>query len=176
MFFFVYLTQYIFQCIERNTPFSNLLIFVGIACLLHMVVHFMCAWYVYYLKVRTPKVYEYILLHVMDRASDISLEEYENPEFYDRYARALDECVDQGMDLLITLGIFIGNVIATIMTLILIGNVDPILLLFMLIPLITSTYFGKKSSKNNYEMKQKITRDKRIAEYTNRVFYEKQYA
>ncbi|MBO4927435.1 MAG: ABC transporter ATP-binding protein [Clostridiales bacterium] len=176
VFFFVYLTKYIFNCIERNIEYSKLFWFLIIACLGHVCVHFICGWYETYRKIKTPEVYRHIFHRVMDISDQLSLSDYESPEFYDRYARALDRCAEQAMNLSIQTGVYIGNVGATIMSLVIVVTVDPILLIFMVIPMIVSLYYGKKNGKCNYDREKAITRDKRTADYVKRIYYEKKYA
>lgn len=176
VFFFVYLTKYIFNCIENNIEYSRLFRFLVIACSLHVVVHFICGWYEAYRKVKTPEIHRHIFHRVMDISDTLELKDYESSEFYDRYARALDRCVDASVDLAIKLGVYIGNVLSTIMSLAIVLSVDPVLLVFMIVPMIVSFYFGKKNGQCNYDREKAITRDKRISDYVKRVYYEKKYA
>ena len=60
------------------------------------------------------------------------------------YARALDRCVNSSIDLAIKTGVFIGNVLSTIMSLVIIVTVDPALLVFMIIPMVVSLWMGRK--------------------------------
>ncbi len=176
VFFFVYLTKYIFNCIERNIAYSRLFWFLIVACLGHVCVHFICGWYETYRKIKMPEVYRHIFHRVMDISDTIELSDYESPEFYDKYARALDRCAESAIDLSIQTGVYIGNVGATIMSLVIVLTVDPVLLVFMVIPMVVSLYFGKKNGKCNYAREKAITRDKRTADYVKRVYYEKKYA
>ena len=176
VFFFVYLTKYIFNCIERNISYKNLLWFLVIACSLHVVIHFICGWYEAYRKIKTPEIYRQIFHRVMDISDRLELKDFESPDFYDRYARALDRCVESSINIAIKTGVFIGNIFSTIMSLVVVVTVDPALLVFMVIPIFVSLYFGKKNAKANYDREKNITRDKRIADYVKRVYYEKKYA
>lgn len=176
VFFFVYLTKYIFNCIERNIAYSRLFWFLIVACLGHVCVHFICGWYETYRKIKMPEVYRHIFHRVMDISDTIELSDYESPEFYDKYARALDRCAESAIDLSIQTGVYIGNVGATIMSLVIVLMVDPVLLVFMVIPMVVSLYFGKKNGKCNYDREKAITRAKRTADYVKRVYYEKKYA
>ncbi len=176
VFFFVYLTKYIFNCIEHGVEYRRLFWFLIIACTGHVVVHFICGWYETYRKIRTPLVYRHIFYKVMDISDTLTLSDYENPEFYDRYARALERSAESAMDLAITTGVYIGNVGATIMSLAVVVMVDPLLLVFMIIPMVVSLYYGKKNGICNFDREKAITRDKRTVNYVNRVYYEKKYA
>ena len=102
VFFFVYLTKYIFNCIENNIEYSRLFWFLVIACSGHICIHFICGWYETYRKIKTPEVYRHIFHRVIDLSDTLELKDYESPEFYDKYARALDNCVDQAMNIAIT--------------------------------------------------------------------------
>ncbi len=176
VFFFVYLTKYIFNCIERNISYKSLITFLVVACLLHVCVHFTCGWYEAYRKVKTPEVYRYIFHKVMDLSDSLELKDFESPDFYDKYTRALDRCVNSAIDLAIKTGVYAGNVVSTIASLVIVVTVDPVFLVFMIVPMIVSLYFGNKNGKCNYDRENDITRDKRIADYVKRVYYEKKYA
>jgi len=176
VFFFVYLTKYIFNCIERNISYDRLFWFLVAACSGHVVVHFICGWYETYRKIKTPKVYRHIFHRVMEISDDLELKDYESPDFYDKYARALDKCVDDSMNIAIRTGVFIGNVVSTVMSLVIVITVDPVFLVFLIVPIIVSFAFGKKNAQANYDREKSITRDKRTADYVKRVYYEKKYA
>ena len=176
VFFFVYLTKYIFNCIENNIEYSRLFRFLVVACSGHICIHFICGWYETYRKIKTPEVYRHIFHRVIDLSDTLELKDYESPEFYDKYARALDNCVDQAMNIAIKTGVYIGNVISTVMSVALAIMVDPAFLVFLIVPMIVSLSFGKKNAKTNFEREKAVTRDKRTAEYVKRVYYEKKYA
>ena len=112
----------------------------------------------------------------MDLSDSLDLQDYESPDFFDRYTRALDRCVDSSIDLAIKTGVYIGNIVSTIASLIIVLTVDPVFLVFMIVPMAVSLYFGNKNGKCNYDRENAITRDKRTADYVKRVYYEKKYA
>ena len=120
-----------------------------IACTLHIIIHFINGWYECYRQINTPKVYRYIFHQVMDISEDITIAEYEDPAFFDSYSKALDQCVDKALELLIIFGRFLGNVVATIMTLVIVVSVDPVLMVMVLLPIAISFYFGKKPAGQN---------------------------
>jgi len=176
VFFFVYLTKYIFNCIENNIEYPKLFWFLVTACSLHIVIHFICGWYETYRKIKTPEVYRHIFHRVMDISDNLELKDYESPEFFDKYARALDRCVEDSINIAIKTGVYIGNVISTVMSLVIAITVDPAFLIFLVVPMIVSLYFGKKNANAHFEREKNITRDKRTADYIKRVYYEKRYA
>jgi ATP-binding cassette subfamily B protein len=176
VFFFVYLTQYIFTAIETKEKYSNLLIMIGFACMCHIGIHILSAWYTYYTARNDPKIYKHIFDMIILKAKDIPLVKFEQPDFYDKFARALDEAIDRAFTTLDSIANFLAACISAFCTMLLIIHVDWILLLFTILPVISSFIIGKINSKLWYEMGLEKTRSNRIVGYTKRVFYEKKYA
>ena len=59
---------------------------------------------------------------------------------------------------------------------IIVANVDPWLLLFIVPMVAVSMFFGKKCGDLYYKLDFSNTRDGRVGSYVKRVFYEKKYA
>ena len=175
-FFFIYLLQYIYTSIEGGKSYDGLVKMVLLFCGLHIIIHLASAGHAYYTRLRTPKVYGYVFRKVINKAGDIELSRYEQPDFYDRFAKALDECLTKAMDGLHNFTWSIGCFLAAVAALGIISSVDPVLLLFVIPPLITSFFIGAKLNTLHYQLREEETRDKRVAEYVKRVFYEKKYA
>ena len=176
VFFFVYMTQYIYSCIENQSPFTDLFWFVLLLCCIHIVVHLVSAGYAYYLKRHTPEVYRYIFDKIISKSTEMEYKRFEQPDFYDKFTRALDESITRAMDTLNAVAYFIACVLAAVMAMVVVVQTDWILLLFIIPSVAASFYFGSKTSKANYELDLAATHDKRVTTYTKRVFYEKKYA
>lgn len=176
VFFFVYLTMYIFTAIETNSSYYDLLWVVGFACLLHIGIHFLSAWYNYYISRNNPYIYKHIFNLIIAKSKELPLVKYEQPEFYDKFARALEEATDRAIQTLEAIARFMAVVISAFATMLLIIQVDSILLLFTILPIICSLVIGKINAKLWYEMGLEKTRSNRVIGYTKRVFYEKKYA
>ena len=61
VFFFVYLTKYIYTCIEQHTAFNEMVQLVALLCGVHVLLYISSAGHQYYLKCHTPEVYRYII-------------------------------------------------------------------------------------------------------------------
>lgn len=175
-FFFILMLQMIYSYIESGRSFMGLLRFVTLFCLGHICIHLVSAWHAYYIRRKTPKVYAYIFNRVIDKAVRIELTKYEQPDFYDRFARALDECLTKAMDGLHSLTWATGCALSAVAAIFLIARVDPVMLVFSLPSIVASFLFSSRINKLQYELRLEETRDKRAAEYVKRVFYEKKYA
>lgn len=175
-FFFILMLQMIYSYIENGKPFMGLLRFVALFCMGHICIHLASAWHAYYIRKKTPRVYAYIFNKVIDKAVRIELTKYEQPDFYDRFARALDECLTKAMDGLNALAWATGCALSAVAAMFLIARVDPVILVFSLPSIIASFMFSSRINTLQYELRTQETRDKRTAEYVKRVFYEKKYA
>ena len=70
----------------------------------------------------------------------------------------------------------VAGVSSVIAATIIVANVDPMLLMFIVPMVAVSMYFGKKEGDLYYQLDFSNTRDGRIGSYAKRVFYEKKYA
>ena len=175
-FFFIYLTQAIYTYIEEKTPYMQLVKLIVFFCCLHILIHFAAAGHAYYIRLKTPVVYRHLFLQVIKKATTIDLMRYEQPDFYDKFSRALDECLTKVMDGLADLTWTFGGIFSSFASMAIIAAVDPILLFFILPPVIGSFVFGNKQNKEYYALRVDETHDRRVMEYAKRVFYEKKYA
>lgn len=175
-FFFLYLLQITYSYIENNRPFADLARFILIFCGLHICIHLASAYYAYYIRLKTPKVYGHVFNRVIKKAVKIELTRYEQPDFYDRFSKALDECLTKAMDGLAMLTWAIGCFLSAVAAIWIIARVDPVLILFALPSVVMALWCGTRINKLQYQLREEETRDKRTTEYVKRVFYEKKYA
>ena len=174
--FYIYLTQYIFTCIEQQSPFNDLLRLIIILCAAQIAVHIVSAVWNYQLKRRQPLIYKKIYEQVIEKSLTIEYKRFEQPEFYDNFTRALSESVDRGIQMMMALVYFAANVIAAVFASLVVVNTDPFLLVFVIPSVIISFIFGKILGEMYYKLDFDSTRDNRMGAYVKRVFYEKKYA
>ncbi len=175
-FFFIYLTQKIYTYIEEGTAYHNLIVMVTFFCLGHVLIHFSSAGHAFYIRYKQPKVYRSIFGSIIDKAKTIELTRYEEPDFYDKFSRTLDECLSKAMDGLMNLTQGIGSFLSVGASIGIIIAVDYRMMFFIIPPVIGSLVFGGKQSKEEFALRNDETHDKRQMEYVKRVFYEKKYA
>lgn len=175
-FFIILMLQMIYSYIENGKSFMGLVRFVALFCCGHICIHLASAGYAYYIRLKTPKVYGHVFNRVIEKATRIELTKYEQPDFYDQFSKALDECLTKAMDGLYDLTWAIGCGLSAIAAMFLIVRVDPVLILFSLPSIFFSVFFGTKINEYQYRLRNEEARDKRTAEYVKRVFYEKKYA
>lgn len=113
---------------------------------------------------------------LMEKSKKLDLECYDDPEFYNKYTRALGQA-DSGMisfidnfSAVMDRLFYITTVIAIVSTL------DPVLVIFGVVCVFTLFFFYKKSSQYRYDTSVLITNDTRCANYSKRIHYLPEYA
>lgn len=174
--FSVYLTEWIYVAIENKTPFTALASFVGAMCIGHIGIHITAAIHQLCEKQFLPKMYRDFYKRVIRKSISMEYAEFERPDFYDKYTRALNECQWRGNNILYFSAYLVAGIASVIAATIIVADVDPILLVFIVPMVVVSMFFGKKEGDLYYSLDMSNTRDGRIGGYAKRVFYEKKYA
>lgn len=174
--FSVYLTEWIYVAIENKTPFTALASFVGAMCVGHICIHITAAIHQLCEKQFLPKMYRDFYKRVIKKSISMEYTEFERPDFYDKYTRALNECQWRGSTILYYSAYLVAGIASVIAATIIVADVDPVLLVFIVPMVAVSMFFGKKEGDLYYSLDMSNTRDGRIGGYAKRVFYEKKYA
>lgn len=174
--FSVYLTAWIYEAIENETPFAALVSFVGAMCIGHICIHITCAIHQLCEKQFLPKMYRDFYKRVIRKSVSMEYSRFEQPDFYDRYTRALNECQWRGNTILYYSAYLAAGIASAIAAIAIVADVDPVLLVFTVPMVAISLFFGKKEGDLYYALDLSNTRDGRIGDYAKRVFYEKKYA
>ena len=175
-FFVITMMQIIYGYIENGKPYMDLVKFVVIFCTLHICIHLGSAAHAYYIRLKTPKVYGHVFNKIIEKATHIELTRYEQADFYDRFSKALDECLVKAMEGLRLFTWAVGCLFSTIAAMLIVAKTDPVMLLFSGISVITSFLCGNIINRYQFQLRDEETKDKRTLEYVKRVFYEKKYA
>lgn len=112
---------------------------------------------------------------LMQQARNVDLACFESAEFFDQYIRAMNVSVEKAMEVFESFTGLIWTVISIFTNSFLIFIIDPVLIIFAIIPLLF-TFFVKQSKKYRYESEMEITREDRKSAYTQRIFYLNDYA
>lgn len=174
--FTVYLIQYIFECVENGQPFNHILFFLTALCSCHIFVHLCTAGYDYYVLRNNPIIFQSIYQKVIKKANSMPLEQFEQPNYYDQYARALEEAQVRAESVLFHFTEMMQRVASLIAISILICQWDPVILTFPLLPFLNAFFINRLRSKLTYRRNNEMTAYKRRADYCKRIFYEKKYA
>jgi len=172
----IYVLKYILTCIEEQRPFADLVFYVAIICGGHVLAHIISAYHEYYIRNNAPLITKSIFTRVMDVSSKMEYRKFESPDFYDKYARALDASAKSIFEAVHKCCWFIGVTASVIIAVHFVAGIDPVLLLFPVIPAASAVALSTKQSKLWFDFNFENTRNNRVLGYTRRVFYEKKYA
>ena len=121
------------------------------------------------------RIVEHIQRGLFEKASAVELACYENPEFYDKYVKAMDNAYGRCMDVVYTVDGCIWAVVSIVSTGAMLFFIDPLLVAFSLLPLLIGLIrnLRNKVSKKRHDERQKL--DRREG-YVQRTFYLNEYA
>ena len=112
-------------------------------------------------------------LYTQMRAVELAC--YENPEYYEKYVKAMNEAEDRAFNVLWSLERLFGQVFSLIANALLLWSIDPVLILFALIPF-AAGFIRKKRNKIAFNENNEIQKLAWRANYIQRGFYLTDYA
>lgn len=175
--FDAYMIRYIINGIQTGKAFFEIIIFMLCIAIYHI---FVCFIENYFNEIYAPisdrKIFGYIQKKVFAQAASVDLACYEDPDFYDKYVKAISETSQRAKEVLASLGNIIGYIFTVCAMSVLIFIIDPILIVFALIPFLVSIIFGKRMNKIRYQYNMEIQEKSRKKDYISRVFYLSDYA
>lgn len=175
--FDVYMLRYVINAIQKGLQFKNIVLFILAIAVYHL---FVCIFENHYNEIFAPvsnqKIYKYIQKKLFAQASTVELACFENPEFYDKYVKAISEASNRANGVLSSLGNIVSCFFTVFATSFVIFTIDPILMIFALMPFVVSLLFGKKLNKIRYEYNIEMQEKSRKRDYVRRIFYLADYA
>ncbi|MBQ7378626.1 MAG: ABC transporter ATP-binding protein [Clostridia bacterium] len=171
-----YLLQYALNAVGEGKGFYDILwmaiLFVALELSADLVNN--AFWQLYYEK-RRYAVGQQVNLKIFAHADKVELACYENPEFYDKFVKALGEADDRAMNVLDNVAGILWCVVDLALCVGLVVSVHPVFLLFALIPLVTIP-LRAKYQKGVHDKDMEIRKIDRRKGYPNRVFFVADYA
>ncbi len=174
---FTFALNFVLECAEFGKPFETAAIFL-LSLLAFVVLGLVFNAYLFQkLQMKAqPKIKQAIKEMMFNKAKEIDLECYDNPEFYNDYVLSVSE-VDNQVMRIFTL---INNICTGLVSIVLsgaffIGN-DPVSFIFIAISLAASLWSGKAINKLNFKIRNEKNPYERKLGYVNRVFYLNDYA
>lgn len=168
---------YVLEAAEFNYPFIKVASFILIlaACItLGMVFTVFVGDYI--MEKERPKVQEKIKLMLYEKAKELDLECYDNPEYYNKMVLALSE-VDKQIERCVT---FLQNTASGITVFVSTGIYflmkDKVSIIFVVISFIMSVCFNQLYNRICFRVRIDRNPVERKREYTKRVFYLSDYA
>ena len=169
--------NFVLECAEFGKPFETAAIFlVSLLAFVMLGLLFNAYLFQKLQQKAQPKIKQAIKQMMFNKAKEIDLECYDNPEFYNDYVLSVSE-VDNQIGRIFTL---ITNLCTGLVSIVLsgaffIGN-DPVSFIFIAISFAASLWSGKALNKLNFKIRNEKNPHERKLGYVNRVFYLNDYA
>lgn len=171
-----YLLRRIVNGIDAGESITSIVRYVVILGLVCLVVYTALNWFRNVISpIKQRIVGAYIEKMLFRKAALVELACYENPRFYDKYVKAMDEAYDRMIKVMRTLDNLIARVIALTANSILLFVIDPWLILFGLFPLVLG-FLRRLENVAKHEMETTKKPVNRRVEYIKRTFYLGEYA
>lgn len=160
---------------EGGDP-ATLAWFIGGMFIVHISVFFaQQAFWQIYAPISQRKLSMAIRTALYDKMRAVELSCYENPEYYEKYVKAMNEAENRAFNVLWSLERLFGQVFSLIANALLLWSIDPILILFALIPFAVG-FIRKKRNKIAFNENNDIQKLAWKANYIQRGFYLTDYA
>ena len=171
-----YLLRRIVNDVSSGKPISDVLIFTAILGVANLLINLALNWFWNVTSQRMHrKISMYIQKMLFKKSAEVELACYENPEFYDKYVRAMDEAENRTLRVMWTLDNLIQRFTTLFANSFLLFLIDPVLILFGLFPLVLG-FFRRLENINDHKFQLARKPVNRRVEYIRRTFYLGEYA
>lgn len=174
---FTFGLHYVLECAEFGRPFREAAVFL--LCLLGFVVLGLLFNAYLYQKVQmksVPKMKQALKEMMYQKAREIDLACYDDPQFYNDYVLSVSEAENQVDRMFGVLqNLFTGVTSILLSGAFFIGN-DPVSFLFVAVSFAASLWAGKALNRLNFKIRNEKNPYERKLGYVNRVFYLNDYA
>ncbi len=169
--------RYVLHCAEYQEPFWKALLFIGIILVINMLQIIPDGYFIHGWSYRSkPKLYRALKEKMYEKAAQIDLSCYDDPDYYNDFVLAVAEAessidrflqmcnrIVQAFTILFTTGVFY------LMT-------DAAGILFVLASFVLRFFISRIINKLNYKVRLKVNPLERKRNYVSRVFYLNDYA
>lgn len=177
VFYGVFFIRTTFQYIESGKSYSQIISFIVISALIFGILNIFGQWYKGIYRNQTDVViYEQINKKLFDKAREVELECYEDVAFYNKYTLAMKDAEVRIVSSLETIADIIFGIIAAIVVLLMMYEVDHFVSLFVISPFIGNFVFGKWLNKRIFQKSKSSIPYQREMDYVNRTLYLEEYA
>lgn len=171
-----YMLRYIVNGIEEGKGFYDLATLLIFMTVLNVALVFIQQiWYAVFSGFYYQKTAKYFQELVYKKAGSVDLACYENPEFYDKYMKALNETATRADGVASSCSMIVFEIVRFAANGALLFAIDPIFLLFLLIPIVSSIFI-KKQKKADFDKYEETVAMNRRCDYTRRTYYLGEYA
>ncbi len=169
--------RYVLHCAEYGEPFWKALVFVCAIAVIIFLLMIPDGYYQHYSQqVCIPKLQKALKDRMFEKAAQLDLNCYDDPEYYNEFVLAVSESENSISRFLAT----IHNATESLTSILSLGLfylfVDWKGIIFVTVSFVLRLLLSKRLNKVNYDVRIAVNRDERKRNYVSRIFYLKDYA
>ena len=129
----------------------------------------------FFLYIENEKLYKGLNTKLYEKAKDLDLESYDDPDFYNNFILTIESSSDNIQGVLGLIKMYVGNIVSLITISSILLTIDPVCLMIILVFVFAFMPISKKIG--NLQMGRRIDNAKfhRRADYFQRIFYLQDY-
>lgn len=163
--------------VKKKASFPSVIPFLVLFVLVFFALYFNTSFFYNVIEpTGNQKMYEKLHVGMFKKATDVELECFENPEFYNKYMKATAQVKSRAHMVLWVLSGFFVSLASLGYLFYKAIKIAPVSILFAVIPMILTYFIGKKINQVNYELYQENIFADRKKEYAKRSIYQQDYA
>ncbi|MHC1694100.1 MAG: hypothetical protein AB9835_02240 [Eubacteriales bacterium] len=175
--FNVFLLRLVLNSMQTGGNFSEIVFYIIAVGIVLIIYYLLNNFYTeLFVPVSDRLIYSSIQKRIFNKAEQADLSCYENTQFYDTYIKAANETARIAQTVLSSFGGLLFNILTIFSVSLVIFLIDPIFIVFTVIPLIYTLLFGKKLNRLRYDYNMDIVEKTRRRDYIKRAFYLSDYA
>ena len=169
--------QYVLHCAEYREPFWKAFLVIGVILLINIAQFLADGYFISAMNFRTrPKLYKALKEKMYEKAAELDLSCYDNPQYYNEFVLAvaesessIDRCLELLNSIMQSFTIIIPTGVFYLMT-------DMVGILFVSVSFVLNFFLAKVLNKINYKVRMKVNPYERKRNYVSRLFYLNDYA
>lgn len=169
--------RYVLHCAEYNEPFWKALLVIGGILLINAIQIIPDGYFLHAMNYRVkPRLYQALKEKMYEKAADLDLACYDNPEYYNEFVLAVAESETSIERFLTLVNSIMQSITIVLTTGVFFLMTDAIGVLFVFVSFLLNFFLSKTLNKLNYDVRLKRNPKERKQNYSSRVFYLNDYA
>ena len=169
--------KYIFDKIQNNRPFSEILLVISVMGAYMLLIYIFHECYYNYIEPKArQQLHERMHSELFRKAISLDLSCYDNPDFYNEFIWMLNEADNKAMEVAFDISKFINRIFSSLVIIGLIATIDLNVVLAIVFAVVVSVVLKYIRTKLLFKKEADLKPYERKSDYIGRVFYLSDYA
>lgn len=172
-----YVIKYIIDLVTIDKNLDKTLEVLFIYLIILLITSFFRGMYQRFLSLRNRTIFSSRIQRLMfEKVKDIDMKDFDNPDFFDTFSRAVRDGSFRGIRVYEDMINFLNSILISISLSTIIIISDYILMSIIFVSAILCALFINIANKLTYKAYKKVEPNNRMYHYINRIFYQQKYA